>query len=78
MTTLAILIDERRALAAKVAGKDVEIAMALGERDKAYQAMREMRAQIEARKAARAAGCFFDMQGEADRVVLQEAGNGTR
>jgi len=38
MTTLATLIDERRALAAQLAGKDVEIAMALGDRDEAQRA----------------------------------------
>lgn len=35
------LIDERRELAAKVAGKDLEIAMLLGERDTAKRAVRE-------------------------------------
>ena len=35
MTPIAILIDERRALAAQVAGKDLEISMLLGERDAA-------------------------------------------
>lgn len=53
MTPIAILIDERRALAAQVAGKDVEIAMALGDRDAARRALREMKAQIEARRAVR-------------------------
>ena len=47
------LIDERRALAAQVAGKDLEIAMLLGERDTAKRALVEMLAQIEARRAVR-------------------------
>lgn len=75
MTALAILIDQRRALAAQVAGKDIEIAIALGDRDAAYQAKREMEVQIAARQAAREAGCFFDLQGESDRAALKETLN---
>jgi len=60
---LAILIDERRALAAQVAGKDVEISLALGDRDAARRALNEMKAQISARHAVREAGCF-DKQGQ--------------
>ena len=37
---LAKLIDDRRSLAAQVAGKDIEIAMALGDRDAAQLALR--------------------------------------
>lgn len=59
MNTLAILIDERRELAAKVAGKDVEIAVALGDRDAARRALNEMRAQVGARHAVREA-CEID------------------
>lgn len=59
MTSLAVLIDQRRALAAMVAGKDVEIAMALGDRDAAQIALKEMKAQIEARHAVREA-CEID------------------
>lgn len=44
---------ERRAAAAKVAGIDMEIALALGDRDAARQHMREMYAQVEARISAR-------------------------
>ena len=55
--TIAELIDKRRALAAKVAGVDLEIAMAVGDREAAYRAQREMFAQTEARKAARFAMC---------------------
>lgn len=66
MNNLAQLIDERRDLAAKLAGKDLEIAMAVGDRDAAQRARKEMEAQTVARKAARAAGCFFVEQGEAD------------
>ena len=68
MNNLAQLIDQRRELAAKLAGKDIEIAMAIGDRDAAQRARKEMEAQTVARKAARAAGCFFVEQGEADAV----------
>lgn len=74
MTDLAILIDERRALAAALAGKDVEIAMALGDRDGANKALQEMRAQIEARRAMRTGGCFFDEQGERDAAAMNGVG----
>ena len=51
MTPLAILIDQRRALAAQVVGKDMEICMALGDRDGARRALREMEIQTGARRA---------------------------
>ena len=70
MTTLATLIDERRALAAMVAGKDVEIAMALGDREEAQRALKEMKAQVEARWAVREA-CYFDTQGEIDAAAMK-------
>lgn len=54
---LAELIDKRRAVAAQLAGLDLEIAMAVGDREAAQRAMREMNAQTEARKAARFAMC---------------------
>lgn len=71
MTDLALLIDRRRELAARLAGLDVEIAMALGDRDGARKAMKEMEAQTLARRAVREAGCYFVEQGEIDarRVV---------
>ncbi len=50
---LADLIDKRRAVAAQLAGLDLEIAMAVGDREAAQRAMKEMNAQTEARKAAR-------------------------
>lgn len=76
-TPIAILIDERRELAAKVAGKEIEIAMLLGERDTARRALVEMLAQIEARRAVREAGRFFDNQGELDAKTAQKhAGEG--
>lgn len=56
-TELAQLIDKRREQAAKLAGVDIELAMAVGDRDAAYRAQREMFAQTEARKAARFAMC---------------------
>lgn len=54
---LARLIDKRRELAAQVAGLDLEIAMAVGDREAAQRALKEMTAQVEARKAARFAMC---------------------
>lgn len=50
---LVALIDKRRDLAAKVAGVDVEICMALGDRDGARKAMEEMKAQTLARQGAK-------------------------
>lgn len=70
MTPIAILIDERRALAAQVAGKDVEIAMALGDREEAQRALKEMKAQVEARWAVREA-CEIDKQGEIDAAAMK-------
>ena len=70
MTTIATLIDERRTLAAMVAGKDVEIAMALGDREEAQRALKEMKAQVEARWAVREA-CYFDTQGEIDAAAMK-------
>ena len=54
---LSLLIDRRRAVAAQLAGIDLEMAMALGDRDAAQRAMREMNAQVGARFAARFAAC---------------------
>ena len=59
MTHLAILIDRRRALAAQVAGLDIEIALACGDRDGAQRARREMEVQAGARHAVREA-CEID------------------
>lgn len=70
MTHLAILIDQRRALAAQVAGLDIQIAMAVGDRDAAQRALREMKAQTIARQAVRDSGCFFVAAGEADAQAL--------
>ena len=70
---LALLMDERRELAAKLAGKDIEIALAVGDRDAAQRARREMEAQTLARRAARQAGCFFHDAGAADRAKLEAA-----
>jgi len=67
---LAVLIDQRRALAAQIAGVDIEIAMAVGDRDAAQRARREMEAQAIARRAARECGCNFHERGEADRANL--------
>ena len=51
---LGVLIDRRRAAAAQVAGLDIEIALAVGDRCTAQRHLREMTAQVEARRAARA------------------------
>ncbi|WP_440111725.1 neutral zinc metalloprotease [Acidovorax sp. BL-A-41-H1] len=56
-TELAQLIDRRRDLAAQLAGVELEIAMAVGDRDAARRHLHEMNAQTEARKAARFAMC---------------------
>ena len=73
MTDLAQLIDECRELAAKLAGKELEIAMAVGDRDAAKRHMQEMNAQTAARQAAKASGCFFVAQGDADRLEMANA-----
>lgn len=70
-TPLAVLIDQRRQLAAKLAGKDMEIAMVVGDRDAAHRARKEMEAQTVARHAARHGGCYFDAMGQADRAKLR-------
>ena len=54
---LAQLIDQRRELAAQLAGVELQIAMAVGDRDGARRHLKEMNAQTEARKAARFAMC---------------------
>ena len=54
---IARLIDQRRDLAAQLAGVDVQLAMAVGDRDAAQRRLREMNAQTEARRAARFAMC---------------------
>lgn len=56
MTTdqeLAQLIDKRRDLAAQLAGVDLQIAMAVGDRDGARKHMEEMKAQTLARHGAK-------------------------
>ena len=50
---LAELIDKRRDLAAQVAGLDVQICMAVGDRDGARKALEEMKAQTLARQGAK-------------------------
>ena len=54
---IARLIDKRRALAAQLAGVDMELAIAVGDRDAACRAMREMSAQVVARYAAKFSPC---------------------
>ena len=50
---LAELIDKRRKLAAQLAGVELEIAMAVGDRDGARKHLEEMKAQTLARHAAK-------------------------
>jgi len=50
---LAQLIDKRRDLAAQLAGVELQICMAVGDRDGARWFLKEMNAQTEARRAAR-------------------------
>lgn len=50
---IARLIDKRRALAAQLAGVDMELAIAVGDRDAARRHLNEMNAQTGARYAAR-------------------------
>lgn len=50
---LAELIDKRRDLAAQVAGLDIQICMAVGDRDGARKALEEMKAQTLARQGAK-------------------------
>lgn len=52
-TEMEKLIDERRKLAAKLAGVDLQIAMAQGDRELAVKAAEEMNAQVRARYAAK-------------------------
>lgn len=54
---LAKLIDKRRDLSAQLSGVELQIAMAVGDRDAARRHLKEMNAQTEARKAARFAMC---------------------
>ena len=54
---IARLIDQRRDLAAQLAGVDLQLAMAIGDRDAAQRHLREMNAQTEARRAARFVMC---------------------
>ena len=50
---LAQLIDQRRDLAAQLAGVELQICVAVGDRDGARRFLKEMNAQTEARRAAR-------------------------
>lgn len=66
MSPIQELIDQRRALAAKVAGLDIQICTALGDRQGAERAKQEMYAQVEARRAMAALQpCYFHEEGKA-------------
>lgn len=71
MSAIAKHIDQQRARAARLAGLDLEYAMSKGDRETAYEALREMNAQTTARQAARQAGCYFVEQGDANRAALE-------
>ena len=72
MNAAAQLVDEIRDLDAKAAGKRMELAVMLGERDEALRYMREMNAITEARCAAKFTAaeahghCHFVTAGEID------------
>ena len=50
---IGALIDQRRKLSAEIAGINLRIATAIGDRDGARRFLKEMNAQTEARRAAR-------------------------
>ena len=52
-TELAQLIDKRRELAAQLAGVELQIALAVGDRDGARRHLEEMKAQTLARHGAK-------------------------
>ena len=52
-TELAQLIDKRRELAAQLAGVELQIALAVGDRDGARRHLEEMKAQMLARHGAK-------------------------
>ena len=68
-TPIQSLIDEHRNLLARAAGLQIQICMAVGDRDGAARAQAEMYAYVAARRAARDAGLvgrceFADMADE--------------
>ena len=52
-TELAQLIDKRRELAAQLAGVELQIALAVGDKDGAHRHLEEMKAQTLARHGAK-------------------------
>lgn len=52
---ISSLLDQRRAIAAQLAGVDLELAMAAGDREAAERHLQEMNAQTAARIVARLA-----------------------
>lgn len=56
MRSIQELIDIRRRLEAELAGINLEIAMALGEREEAKRYQTDMYAFVQARRAAREVG----------------------
>jgi hypothetical protein len=75
MNAAAQLVDHIRALDAQAAGKRVELAMLLGQREEAQRYLREMNAITEARRAAKLAEaeergeCFFCAAGAIDGAM---------
>ena len=74
MTGIQELHDEILGLEAQIAGKRLELAMAMGEKDTVRQHMHAMNAASIARREFRiqcaedAGGCFFDAAGAVDAV----------
>lgn len=73
MSDLGELIDRQRRLLAEAAGVQVEICMAVGDRDGAQKALKEMKALTTARQAAAwMEPCYFVGQGRADGATLRQ------
>ena len=77
MTGIQEIQDSIFELEAELAGKHIELALAKGEKAVAHHYKHKMHEAIHARRAFRIAvgqdsdECFFDIAGQADRVVMQ-------
>ena len=75
MTGLQELQDAILSLEAQIAGKHMELAYALGERDIAHKHRLAMEQAIKAQRGFRikcgAGECFFDQAGARDALVVQ-------
>ena len=80
MTGLQEIQDDILGLQAQLAGKHMELAMALGHRTEANQYRMEMEQAVKIRRSYRIAvgtsdgGCFFTAAGHADQVVRTSKG----